>query len=107
MGSSIDIKVLLGRKIRELRKRKGLTQSEFADKIEACERNVSKIECGKNFVTAEKLAKIMEVLEVEPHELFNFKSNDDTSKLKEELLTAIKNEAVDIRLLYQFYSSIK
>ena len=37
----------------------------------------------------------------------HFKSNDDTSKLKEELLTAIKNETVDIRLMYQFYSSIK
>lgn len=107
MGSSIDIKVLLGRKIRELRKRKGLTQSEFADKIEACERNVSKIECGKNFVTAEKLAKIIEVLEVEPQELFNFKYQDETKALKNELIKAIQTDAVDIRLMYRFYSSIK
>ena len=44
-----DIKYLFGRKIKELRLKKRLSQEELAEMIEIAERNLSKIECGKRF----------------------------------------------------------
>ena len=110
MENNIDIKKLLGKRIKELRQRKNLTQEQLAEMIDVGERNLSKIECGNNFVTAETLSKIITALEVEPTELFNFKHLDEKEELKkanEELMEAIRTEQVDIKLMYQFYKSIK
>lgn len=107
MENNIDIKKLLGRRIKELRQRKNLTQEQLAEMIDVGERNLSKIECGNNFVTADTLSKIIIALEVEPTELFNFKHLDKKEDLKKELMEAIRTEQVDIKLMYQFYKSIK
>ena len=72
MDNNIDIKKLLGRRIKELRTKKGLTQEKLAELVGVGERNLSKIECGNNFVTSETLTNILNALEVEPDELFHF-----------------------------------
>lgn len=102
-----NIKQLLGRRIKEIRTKKGYTQEKLAEMINIGERNLIKIECGNNFVTAETLSKILSALDVEASELFDFKHNNELPILKEELLNAINNETVDINLLYRFYKSIK
>ncbi len=107
MKNNTNIKKLLGRRIKELRQKKGLTQEQLSDRINVGERNLSKIECGNNFVTAETLSKIIDALEIEPQELFNFKHLEEKNELKEELMEAIRTEQVDIKLMYQFYKSIK
>lgn len=107
MKNNTNIKKLLGRRIKELRQKKGLTQEQLSDMINVGERNLSKIECGNNFVTAETLSKIIDALEIEPQELFNFKHLEEKNELKEELIEAIRTEQVDIKLMYQFYKSIK
>ena len=48
-----NIKVLLGKRIKELRNKRGFTQEFLAEKIGVGQRNLSKIECGNNFVTAD------------------------------------------------------
>ena len=106
MGHNRDIKKLLGRRINEIRTRKGLTQEKLAELVGIGERNLSKIECGNNFITAETLSNILFALDVEPSELFNFQHLENTDELKEELINAIKNESVDVTLLYRFYRSI-
>ena len=107
MENNIDIKKLLGRRIKELRTCKGMTQEKLAEMIGVGERNLSKIECGNNFVTSETLSNILSALDVEPSELFNFKHLDEKEELKTELIEAIKNEQVDIKLMYRFYKSLK
>ena len=94
-------------RIKELREKKKLTQEKLAEVVGIGQRNLSKIECGKNFVTSETLAKIISALKIKPADLFNFEHNKDTRELKEELLEAIQNETVDINLMYKFYQSIK
>ena len=64
-----DIKKLLGLKIKELRLKKGMTQEELSEKIGMVERNLSKIECGKNFVTADTLTNLIDALEIKPKDL--------------------------------------
>ena len=107
MNENSDIKKLFGRKIKELRIKRGYTQEHLAELIGVCERNLSKIECGCNFVTSETLNKILIALNIEAHDLFNFKHNNDTENLKSELLNAITNETIDINLMYRFYEAIK
>lgn len=107
MENNLDIKKLLGKRIKELRTRKNLTQAQLAEMVDIAERTLSKIECGQTFVTADTLAKIITALEVEPAELFNFKHLEEKEILKDELITAIKNEEVDIPTLYRIYKSLK
>ena len=105
--NSVDIKKLLGKKIKELRIKRGLTQEYLAEKIGMGQRNLSKIECGTNFVTAETLSKILKILNIDAKELFDFKHKQDKDILKQEMLSAINNESVNIELLYKFFSVIK
>lgn len=107
MKNNTDIKILLGRRIKELRKQKHLTQEQFAEKVGVYTRNISKIECGTSFVSSQTLSRIISVLEIEPMELFNFKQHNDEEALKKELIGAIEGGKVDIGLLYRFYQSIR
>lgn len=105
--NSVDIKKLLGKKIKEFRIKRGLTQEYLAEKIGMGQRNLSKIECGSNFVTAETLSKLLQTLDVDAKDLFDFKHKQDKDILKQEMLSAINNESVNIELLYKFFSVIK
>lgn len=107
MEKNTDIKKLLGSRIKKLREKKKLTQEQLSEIIGVGQRNLSKIECGNNFVTAETLSKIINALEVKPAELFMFENKKDKEVLKGELIGAIKNESVDINLLYSLYLAIK
>jgi len=103
MYNSNEIKILLGKRIKELRKLKNLTQEQLAEKMEIDQRNLSKIECGNNFITAETLSKILMALDVEANELFDFRHLDDENILKEKLISAINDNSANIKQLYQFY----
>ena len=101
------MKECLGKRIKELRIRKQLTQEQLAEMVGMGERNLSKIECGINFISAETLDKISKALDVTPKELFDFEHLKNDNIKKEELISAIKKETVDIDLLYRIYLSIK
>ena len=47
------------------------------------------------------------LLQIEIEELFNFGYLQEKEILKNELITAIKNEEVDIPTLYRIYKSLK
>ncbi len=74
------IKKLLGTKIANMRKDKGFSQMDFAEKLGISTNALSLIETGNGFFTAETLEKILQTLNIEPDELFTFggtKSNDE------------------------------
>lgn len=102
------LKQKLGARIQEIRKSKNLTQESLAEKIDMDKPNLSNIECGKRFMTAETLEKIAKALEVEEKELFNF----NHLKAKEELINAINNELAQFKekeliFVYKTIQSIK
>jgi transcriptional regulator with XRE-family HTH domain len=47
----MNIKNLLGEKVKRLRKMRGFTQEQFAEMIDITPRNLCRIESGENFVT--------------------------------------------------------
>ena len=55
MENNLEIKKLLGQRIKELRTGKGLTQEQLTEKLNIGQRTLSKIERGNAFVSAETL----------------------------------------------------
>jgi len=107
MYNDSEFKIQFGSRVKELRNKRKLTQEKLAEMIGVGERNMSKIECGKNFVTAETLSKLLVALDVEPEELFHFNPKKDIKQIKKELIKAIEQETTDVELIYQFYKTIR
>lgn len=102
-----DIKVLFGRKVKELRIKNHFSQEELAEMINIAERNLSKIECGNCFIRAEKIAKLAEALGVKPRDLFDFEHQKNLSEIRAELISAIEKDDKNLRTLYRLYNVIK
>ncbi|MFI3300669.1 MAG: helix-turn-helix transcriptional regulator [Candidatus Gastranaerophilales bacterium] len=101
------MKELLGKRIKEIRMQKGFSQEQLAEMCDMSERNLSKIECGINFISANTLTNLTKSLNITPKELFDFAHLQDELIRKEELISAIKKDELDINLLYKIYLSIK
>ena len=81
----MDIKKTFGEKIKRLRKAKNLTQEQLAEMINIAPKNLSKIEVGTCFVSAETLENLVIALDTTTEELFA----NNHIKLPEELLAGI------------------
>lgn len=64
-------KVLLGERIREIRKAHGFSQEQLAVLVDIEQKHVSCIERGKNAPTIDRLQKIAEVLNVPVKDFFD------------------------------------
>jgi len=69
------IKVLLGNRIREIRKMKGLTQEQLAELVNIEQKHVSRIELGKSAPTFERLELFSQVLDVPITDFFRNNSS--------------------------------
>ena len=67
-----DIKLKLGRKIRETRVKEGYSQEELASRCELHRTYISDIERGERNVSVENIEKIAKALKTEPNELLRF-----------------------------------
>lgn len=65
-------KELLGARIKELRKRKGLTQEQLAEKVDLATRYISLIEVGRSSPSLETIENIANAFDVELKDLFDF-----------------------------------
>lgn len=102
----MDIKKLLGKRIREYRKKHNLTQFQLAEMLGIDDKHLSRIELGKNMPQSTVIAKISEVLEIEPKELFEFYHLDTPKNVKTELLGLVsKLNEEQIILAYKYIRS--
>ncbi len=83
----VNKNILLGKKIKEIRKSRGLTQDYLAEEVGIDAKHLSRIECGKNSLSLNLLYKICDVLNVEPCVLFD----NLALKNKAELIKDINN----------------
>ena len=96
------LKKQLGANIKQLRKKRQMTQEQFANAINIDSKNVSKIENGRNYPTAETLNAIAQVLQVNFYELFVFEDDIPYEKMKQEILEALQ----DKHILLQLYKTL-
>ena len=102
------LKQKLGTRIQEIRKSKNMTQESLAEKIGLDTPNLSNIECGKRFMTAETLEKIAIALNVEEKELFDFGHIKDRTEIINLLNKEIENSSDnELMYFYKVISSLK
>ena len=100
-----DIKAQLGARIKELRKSKNITQEELVEVIGSDTNNLSRIENGKKFMSAEKLQKIADALNVTVKELFDFGHITSDEELKKEIIANVKT--LSTKKLKYIYKTLK
>lgn len=102
-----NIKELLGSRIKEIRKRRKLTQEKLAEMVGIEPNNLCRIENGKNFPTPENLFKISKALSVDVYELFLYEHLSDIRNLKAMLLQAIEQDEELTGTLFKFYQAVR
>ena len=99
----MDVKALLGKRIKEFRVDKGLTQAQLAEKIGIDDKHLSNIERGKNMPNPNILESIAEIFGVEIKDLFEFKHLKNSDEVKKELIDIINNlESRELVLAYKY-----
>ena len=103
----MDNKKKLGKRIKELRKQKGLTQEQLAELINLEQNSISVIESGRNFPTLVTLEKIANILGVELNEFFNYEYYEDIQQIKSALQYRIETmNDVQIRHVYKYIKNV-
>ena len=82
----VNIKNLFGRKIKEYRKKKNLTQAQLAELVNVDDKHISCIESGKNFPSPDLIERLAISLDVEPKDLFEFYYLQDIEDLKSDII---------------------
>lgn len=95
----MTLKQDLGQRIQKLRKDKKITQEQLAEMVGIDPKNISRIEKGNNYPTAENLTSIAKALNVDIYELFVFNSIP-LEQMKEEIINSLSSEK-NILHLYQ------
>lgn len=68
----MDIKILVGKRVKELRNKLGVSQEEFADLAGLDRTYITSVECGKRNISIVNIEKLAKALNVTIAEFFNF-----------------------------------
>ena len=102
-----EIKKLLGKRIREVRILRNLTQEDLSELTDIGASSISKIESGYFHPTDENLDKIAKALKIEPYKLYMFNHQKDTKTLISDLENILKSATDDeIKLVHRVVTSI-
>lgn len=105
MGS---LKKKFGKRLKELRKSKGLIQEKLAELISIEPPNISKIESGTHFPLPENIEKIAQVLNISVKDLFDFEHFDENAILLEKIITFLKKaETRDLEFVYKIIMNLE
>lgn len=88
-------KELLGGRIKELRKQRGLTQDQLSEIIGIDPKHVSRIEVGRSFPSLDTLEKIASALNVEFKDFFEYFHAKDVNTLRSEILQLVQTTPDD------------
>lgn len=102
----MKIKSLLGKRIKELRKRNKLTQEKLAELIGIETVSLCNIENGKYYPSSENLEKIINILKVSPKDLFDFEHKQKDTDLLKEINILLKQNPNRIQDAYNIIKAI-
>ncbi len=106
MELNIFMKKMFGKRLRELRNARMLTQETVAELIDIKPENYSRIENGLSFPKPENIEKISKVLNVEIAELFQFSHLNDYDKVLEAIISKLNSDKEAAILTYKFLKSL-
>lgn len=102
----MDIKVLVGQRIKKIRKSKKYTQEKLAELIGIEPQSLSYMETGKFSPSPDTLQKLGEILNVKPYEFYYFEDIAE-KEMKETVFNALENDQKFLKLVYNIYKSIQ
>ncbi len=94
----METKQLLGLRIKNLRRRRGRTQEQLAERMGLSVNYLSRIERGLENPTLETLLRLAEALRMDPVDLFVFDSEELDPRRLRQLLARLITEARDDQL---------
>ncbi len=84
-------KELLGARIKELRKAKGLSQKELAEHIGIEPQHMNRLEVGRSYPTFDRLERIAAILNVPLQDFFEFMHHQGDEQLLSEIIGMVKS----------------
>lgn len=106
MEFNIYMKKMFGKRLRELRTAKMLTQETVAELIDIKPENYSRIENGLSFPKPENIVKISKVLNVEIAELFQFSHINDYEQILKAIIDKLQSDKDTTVITYKFLKSL-
>lgn len=104
----MQLKILLGKRVRELRKNKKMTQETLAEMVDIDYKNIGKIEMGQNYPSALTLEKIAQALDVEEKDLYDFSHLQEVKELESEILRIFRTQGKDDqKLIYKLIKAFE
>ena len=94
-------KVLLGKRLRELRKRKGINQETLAELINVDPTTISNIENGKNYPSMLNLENLLNVLGFSFIEAFDFEHKNNEEDLIAQIVNKLKSNPDKLEDFYK------
>ena len=76
-----NLKEAFGARVKEIRKMRGMTQEELSELLGVNPRQLTRLECGENFASAETIARLSKALNVELAVLFDFEWSENVTLL--------------------------
>ena len=100
-------KKLLGNRIKELRKSRGLTQEKLSELL-GCEPNhVAKIEAGIHFPQPEKLEILAKVFDIKMKDLFDYEHKYSQSTIKNKIKTWVNDAKIsELEFIYKTITNL-
>ena len=89
----MDIKRAVGKRIKIVRQRSGLTQDQLAEQVGLSPKYISGIERGVENPTMDILIRLAKMLGVEPYDLFLFGESEESEKALRKGIDKMVREA--------------
>lgn len=102
MEISNFMKKKFGKRLRELRLERGLTQEQIAERIHIEPENYSRLENGLSFPKPENIEKLATAFNVKISELFQFQKDDNIELIREQLIQKITIDEESAKIAYEF-----
>ena len=103
----MDLKKQLGKRIREIRVKKGLKQAELAEMVGIDPKHQSCVENGRNFPSANLLENYAQKLNLQLSDLVLLTEYNSKEDIQEEIIRMVKSaDEETTKLLYRVVTAI-
>ena len=103
----MDIKQMIGARIKEIRTKKGITQEGLSERMEINPKYLSSIERGKENPTLNTLIKLSESLEVDIGEIFSFVEAEDPNRRRSQIISLLDEaDSEQLKLVFKVLSVV-
>lgn len=98
---------IIGKRIRQAREGKGLTQEQLAEKLDVSNAYISKIERGRTPINLERLSELCVMLEESPEYILSGANSGTGDYLRNEIIIMLEGcSAEKIKLISQVIKAI-